>query len=61
MKKYQKTSYVGLGIIFGFAIGSALGLVLFEQIALGGAFGTCIGIVIGAILDGNKKENPKLD
>lgn len=35
-----------------------IGLVLFEQIAFGGAFGTGVGVVIGAILDGNKKENP---
>ncbi len=48
----QKVSKVGIGLIFGTAIGGGLGMVLFNQIALGAAMGAGLGIVFGAILEG---------
>ncbi|HSM26164.1 MAG TPA: hypothetical protein VK856_14970 [Anaerolineaceae bacterium] len=51
----KSPSFVGTGIIFGFSIGIIVGL-FFDQIAIGGAIGSCTGIIIGAIMDGFVKK-----
>ncbi len=53
--KKQKTSYVGLGIIFGVPFGFLLGLLLFpDNPAAGIGIGISLGIIIGAIMDAQK-------
>ena len=50
--------YVGLGIIFGAAIGTVAGLLFFDgAIALGAAMGAGVGIVLGAIAQGLTNKN----
>lgn len=46
-----RDSIVGLGIIFGAAIGGTIGLILAggAGLALGGAFGAAGGVVLGAM------------
>ncbi len=55
--KTKKKSHVGMGIVYGFIIGAALGFAL-DNFALWAGIGMSLGIVVGAILDMNqdKKE-----
>lgn len=48
---------VGLGIIFGTAIGAGLGIILNYNIAIAAGSGTGIGIVIGAIISAYNKKS----
>ncbi len=54
MKK--KTSYTGIGLVFGVALGAALGLIVFDNMTLYAGFGAGFGLVIGAIADAWKKD-----
>lgn len=58
MDNKNKTSIVGLGIVFGAAIGSGLGVV-FNNVAIGAGIGVGVGIVFGAIIDGYKQQEKK--
>lgn len=50
--KSSKYQFTGLFLIFGVAVGTGLGLVLFGTNGLlGGGIGAGIGIVLGAIID----------
>ena len=50
--------YVGLGIIFGAAIGTVVGLLFLDgAIALGAAMGAGVGIVLGAIAQAQTNKN----
>jgi F0F1-type ATP synthase assembly protein I len=53
--KTKKKSNVGMGIVFGFIIGAALGFAL-DNFALWAGIGLSIGIVIGAIMDMNQNK-----
>lgn len=47
---------VAIGIVLGLPLGSAIGLLVFDNIALGGGIGLLAGIVIGAIADAQRKS-----
>jgi len=47
----KRTDYVGLGIVFGAAIGMGLAG------APGAGIGVCLGIIFGAALNSSKKAN----
>ena len=47
---------VALGIIFGSAIGTILGVILNYYVAISAIFGAGIGLVIGAIIFMNYKK-----
>ncbi|WP_424447494.1 hypothetical protein [Microbacterium arborescens] len=51
---------VAIGIALGLPLGSAVGMLAFDNIALGGGIGLLIGIVFGAAIDANGR-NPKED
>ena len=53
--KTKKKSNVGMGIVFGFIIGAALGFAL-DNFALWAGIGLSLGIVIGAIMDMNQNK-----
>jgi F0F1-type ATP synthase assembly protein I len=53
--KTKKKSNVGMGIVFGFIIGAALGFAL-DNFALWAGIGMSLGIVIGAIMDMNQNK-----
>ena len=62
----SKTSHVGNFLIYGFIAGMLVGLVIFNNVALGAGFGMCIGIVVGALTDLKEKRsservNPPLE
>ena len=54
-KNTKKKSNVGMGIVFGFIIGAAIGFAL-DNFALWAGIGMSLGIVIGAIMDMNQKK-----
>jgi len=47
---------VAIGIVLGLPLGSAIGLLLLDNIALGGGIGLLAGIVIGAIAEAQRKS-----
>jgi len=49
MKKKFDVRYVGMGIILGSAVGSALSMIITGN-PINGVFGTGLGIVFGAIV-----------
>lgn len=49
MKSKKESQYVGIGLIFGAAIGSIIGIFT-SQLAMFTAIGAGIGITIGSIL-----------
>jgi F0F1-type ATP synthase assembly protein I len=51
----KKKSNVGMGIVFGFIIGAAIGFAL-DNFALWAGIGMSLGIVVGAILDKNQNK-----
>ena len=51
----KKTSYVGLGLAIGIALGGAMGLAL-DNMAFMGA-GLAIGVAIGAALDQRHQQD----
>jgi F0F1-type ATP synthase assembly protein I len=53
--KTKKKSNVGMGIVFGFILGAALGFAL-DNFALWAGIGMSLGIVIGAIMDMNQNK-----
>ena len=58
-KNRKKKSNVGMGIVFGFIFGAALGFEL-DNFALWAGIGMSLGIVIGAIMDMyQKKKQPE--
>jgi len=54
-KNRKKKSNVGMGIVFGFIFGAALGFAL-DNFALWAGIGMSLGIVIGAIMDMYQKK-----
>jgi uncharacterized membrane protein len=53
----KKTSYTGLGIVFGASFGFIIALLFFDgNLGVGIAIGAAIGLVIGAILDAQRKD-----
>jgi hypothetical protein len=54
-KKYGNQA-VGLGTIFGSAIGSCFGLVTGNNIAITGSIGTALGIIAGSAISGYYKK-----
>ncbi len=54
--KTKKKSHVGMGIVYGFIIGAALGFAV-DNFALWAGIGMSLGIVIGAVLDMNQNKN----
>jgi uncharacterized membrane protein len=51
----KKTSTVGIGLVFGVAIGAGLGLI-FDNMPIGAGIGAAFGIIIGAIIDSYKNK-----
>lgn len=51
----KKKSIVGMGIVFGFIIGAAIGFAL-DNFVLWVGIGMSLGIVISAVMDMNKKK-----
>ena len=43
--------YAGSGLAVGAAIGMIFGLMLFEELALGGTIGAALGLMVGAAID----------
>ena len=56
-KNTKKKSNVGMGIVFGFIFGAALGFAL-DNFALWAGVGMSLGIIIGAIMDMNQNKKP---
>ena len=56
MSKNKKIPYTGIGLIFGTAIGAGLSLILTGNIIWAGA-GTGVGLILGAIIDSQKKKS----
>jgi F0F1-type ATP synthase assembly protein I len=56
--KKKGKSNVGMGIVFGFILGAALGFAL-DNFALWTGIGLSLGIVIGAILDMNQNKEKR--
>jgi len=54
--KTKKKSHVGMGIVYGFIIGAALGFAV-DNFALWAGIGMSLGIVIGAVLDMNQNKD----
>ena len=54
--KTKKKSNVGMGIVFGFIFGAAIGFAL-DDFALWSGIGLSLGIITGAIMD--MKQNKK--
>jgi len=54
-KNTKKKSNVGMGIVFGFIFGAAIGFAL-DNFALWAGIGMSLGIVIGAIMDMNQNK-----
>ncbi|MBS3749542.1 MAG: hypothetical protein KGY65_05540 [Candidatus Thermoplasmatota archaeon] len=50
MTEKKKVQYVGIGLIFGTAIGSIIGIFT-SQLALSAAIGAGVGLIGGSILD----------
>ena len=51
----KKTLNVGIGLVFGVAIGAGVGLI-FNNIAIGAGIGAGLGLIIGAIIDSYKNK-----
>lgn len=47
----KSTNWVAIGIVLGLPIGAGMGLVLFDNVAIGAGIGISIGLCIGAALD----------
>lgn len=54
-RNYSKIPFAGLGLVFGTAIGAALGLIITGDLIWAGV-GTGVGLVIGAAIDSMKKR-----
>lgn len=52
---------VAIGIVLGLPLGSAIGMLVFDNIALGGGIGLLIGIVFGAAIDANRRNEEDVD
>lgn len=50
MSEKNKVQYVGIGLIFGAAIGSIIGIFM-SELALSAAIGAGAGLIGGSILD----------
>ena len=50
MSENNRVQYVGIGLIFGAAIGSIIGIFT-SQLALSAAIGAGVGLIGGSILD----------
>ncbi|WP_282857422.1 hypothetical protein [Pseudoclavibacter helvolus] len=46
---------VGIGIALGLPFGAAIGMLVFDNLALGGGIGMLVGIVIGAAYSARSK------
>lgn len=51
----SKNTYTGLGLIFGTAIGTSLSMIITGNVIWGG-IGTAVGLILGAGIDGYKKN-----
>ena len=47
---------VAIGIVLGLPLGSAIGMLAFDNFALGGALGLSIGIVLGTAIDARRRD-----
>ncbi|GLJ79816.1 hypothetical protein [Microbacterium imperiale] len=47
---------LAIGIALGLPLGSAIGMLVFDNIALGGGIGLLAGIVLGAAVDANRRH-----
>lgn len=54
--KKEENYYLSLGIGMGLPLGGVLGLVLFDNFALGIGIGLALGVAIGVSLDNKNKE-----
>lgn len=53
----KRYPYTGLGISLGAAFGFIVGLLLFDNLALGFGIGVAMGLVFGAAMDAQKKKS----
>lgn len=53
----KRYAYTGLGISFGAAFGLIVGLLLFDNLALGFGIGVAMGLVFGSAMDAQKKKS----
>ena len=58
-KLITEGQYVGIGMLVGGGVGTALGAVL-ENPALGTAIGTVLGLAVGTYLDRKAKKEGKI-
>lgn len=54
--KKNKTTYVGLGISIGAAIGFIFGIILFDEMIYGAGIGVALGLIAGAAIDAQAKN-----
>jgi len=52
----KDNNITGFGLIIGAAIGTIFGLMLFENMAIGGGIGAGMGLIIGAVIDLQKNK-----
>lgn len=52
----NKTSYAGLGISIGAAIGFIFGMILFDRMIYGAGIGAALGLIAGAAIDAQAKN-----
>jgi hypothetical protein len=50
-------SGVGTGIALGLTFGAAVGMLVFDNLVLGGGIGLLLGIVIGSAFDSRSKNS----
>lgn len=53
--KKNSVTFTGLGLIFGTALGAALCMIISINILWAGV-GTAVGLILGAIIDGQKSH-----
>ena len=52
----KTTCYLGSGLAIRAAIGVIFGLILIENLALGSAIGTDVGLIVGAATDARERR-----
>lgn len=55
--RQESTSYAGLGISIGAALGLIFGMMLFDNLALGIGVGVSLGLIFGAAMDSQKNKS----